>query len=572
MYFYFLIFSFLLGNASQAEMNKNPVVGNPKATKGGEVILGGTAYPKSLNAPISGDLYSYLVYELIVENMCETNLETGEHVPLLAERWNISEDKKVFTFYLNKQARFSDGTPVTTKDVQAFWDIVHNPDNIIGAVRSSFDRFSKIEIVDSHTVKIFAKQVHFTNMDTICGSFNVTSHKFWLAKGTNYNKSFNSKLFGSGPYLLKKVKKGKSIKLVRNKNYWGAHLPQNIGRYNFDTVIFRTVEDDMIKFELLKKGDLDMISISQPKRWMEGTQTEKFAKNWIVARRVDSQSPEGFAGITINTRRQPYDDVRVRQALAHTLHREKFIKDLFYGMYKPTASFWPNSIFAHPQRKPTDFNLKKARQLLKEAGFRRVNKDGILIRDGKPFVIDYHYVRKDSERYLTIWKEDLRKVGIDIQLKQITWASLIKKWNKYEYELSELGWTGSLNPDPYDMWHSKFKDQPSGNNLPGFADPRLDELIIKIGPMFDRNARAKIFHEMDAILTSNYPYLLRWRLGYSRQAYWNKFGFIKGGVPRYGGQLWHYAWHDAAKDKALKTAMQADKALTKPAGVRGPRD
>ena len=562
---------FVWCGGSQAA-DKNPVIGNPNAPKGGQIIVGGGAYPKSLNAPISGDLYSSLVYELVVENMCETNLETGEHVPLLAERWDISADKKVFTFYLNKKAKFSDGTPVTTKDVQAFWDIVHNPDNIIGAVRSSFDRFSKIEVVDSHTVKVFAKQVHFTNMDTICGSFNVTSHKFWLAKGKNYNKSFNSDIFGSGPYLLKKVKKGRSIKLVRDKNYWGAHLPQNIGRYNFDTVIFRTVEDDMIKFELLKKGDLDMISISQPKRWIEGTKTEKFNKNWIIAQRVDSQSPEGFAGIAINTRRKPYDDVRVRKALAHTLNRKKFIKDLFYGMYKPTASYWPNSIFADPKRKPTEFDLKTARQLLKEAGFRKVNKDGILIKDGKPFVMDYHYVRKDSERYLTIWKEDLRKAGIDIKLKQITWASLIKKWNKYEYELSELGWTGSLNPDPYEMWHSKFKDQPSGNNLPGFSDSRLDALIMKIGPIFDRNKRAPLFHEMDAILTSSYPYLLRWRLGYLRKAYWHKFGFIKGTVPRYGGTLWHYAWYDAAKHKALKTAVKADKALAKPTGVRGPHD
>ncbi len=569
---YFLFFVFLVSSVAAAEPSKNPVIGAPQAPKGGQIILGGTSYPKSLNAPISGDLYSYLVYELIVENMCETNLETGEHVPLLAERWDVSPDKKLFTFHLNKRAKFSDGTPVTTKDVQAFWDIVHNPDNIIGSVRAAFDRFSKIEIVDSHTVKIFAKQAHFTNMDTICGSFNVTSHKFWLAKGTNYNKSFNSKLFGSGPYLLQRVKKGRSIKLVRNKNYWGAHLPQNIGRYNFDRVIFRTVEDDTIKFELLKKGDLDMISISQPKRWMEGTQTDKFNKNWLIAQRVDSQSPEGFSGITINTRRPPYDDVRVRQALAHTLNREKFIKDLFYNMYKRTASYWPNSIFANPQRQPTDFDLKKARLLLKAAGFTKVNEDGILVRDGKPFVIDYHYVRKDSERYLTIWKEDLRKVGIDIKLKQITWASLIKKWNKYEYELSELGWTGALNPDPYETWHSKFKDQPSGNNLPGFSEPRLDALIMKIGPIFDRRARAKLFHEMDEILTSNYPYLLRWRLGYSRQAYWNKFGFIKGTVPRYGGPLWHYAWYEAAKDKMLRVAMQADKALPKPVGVRGPRD
>lgn len=565
------IFGLLLYDTGSAD-SKNPRIGNPAAPKGGRIVIGRTTYPKSLNAPISGDLASYLVYELIVENMCETNLATGEHVPLLAERWEISADKKVFTFYLNKQAKFSDGTPVTTKDVQAFWDIVHNPKNIIGSVRASFDRFSKIEIIDSHTLKIFAKQAHFTNMDTICGSFNVTSHKFWLAKGKNYNKSFNSKLFGSGPYLLKSVKKGKRITLVRNKKYWGARLPQNIGRYNFDTVVFRTVEDSTVKFELLKKGDLDLIAIGQAKRWKEDTGTEKFQKNWIIARRIDSQAPEGFSGIALNTRVKPYDDVRVRKALAHTLNREKFIKDLFYSMYKPIASYWPNSIFANPTRQPTQFDLKAARSLLAQAGFTKVNSDGILVRDGKPFVINYNYVVKDSERYLTIWKEDLRKVGIDLKLQQITWASLIKKWDKYEYEVSELGWTGSLNPDPYEMWHSKFRDQRQGSNLTGFVDARLDALIMKIGPIFDRNVRAKIFHEMDKILFDNYPYLFRWRSGFSRVGYWNKFGFIATGLPRYGGSLWHYAWYDAAKNKELRGAMKAKVALSKPAGVRGPYD
>ena len=275
----------------------------------------------------------------------------------------------------------------------------------------------------------------------------------------------------------------------------------------------------------------------------------------------------------INTRRKPFDDVRVRKALAYTYHREKFIKDLFFNSYDRLASYWPASIFANPSNVMIDYNLSKARQLLKEAGYTKTNSSGILIgKDSKPFTADYYYTSKAASRYLTIWKEDLRKVGIDLQLKQITWPTLVKKWDKYEFSLAGVAWGGALNPDPYEMWHSKFKDQPAGNNLAGFTDKRLDELIAMIGPMFDRDKRAKLFHEMDGILFNAHPYILGWSLSYLRIGYWNKFSFMNNFAPRYGDgySVWQYAWYDAVKDKTLKTAIKANKALPSLAGIKGP--
>ncbi len=566
-----LLFAGLCAGYVLAAENNNPIIGSATAIKGGKFVWGALSYPKSLNYPVSGDAASAMIYGLVVETLCEVSYASGEYVPLVAERWEISDDKKIFTFHLNKRAKFSDGTPVTSKDVQAFWDIVRNPDNIIGALRASFDKFEKMAIIDAHTVKIYAKSPHFSNLDTICGSFMVTSHKFWLGK--NFNKSFNSKLFGSGPYVLHQVKKGKRVELQRNKNYWGAHLPQNIGRYNFDTFVYRAVEDTTVRFELFKKGEIDMLSFNVAKRWKTETGSEKFKKNWIIARRADTKDPQGFSGVIINTRRKPFDDVRVRKALAHTYHREKFIKDLFYDSYDRLSSYWPASIFANTNNVPIDFDLKKARLLLQTAGYTKTNSEGVLIgKDGKPFKVDYFYVSKSAERYLTIWKEDLRKVGIDLQLKQITWPTLVKKWDKYEFSLAGVAWSASLNPDPFEMWHSKFKDQPAGNNLAGFTTPRLDALIAEIGPIFDRHKRALLFHEMDSILFNAHPYILGWSLSYLRIGYWNKFSFIPNFVPRYGDSyaVWQYAWYDAAKDKKLQAARQANQAMPALAGIKGP--
>ena len=565
-----VIFALWSGVASADD--NNPVIGNPKAPKGGRIVIGRETYPKSLNLPVSGDLYSRLIYRLVVESLCQRNYQSGELVPLLAKRWQISDTKKVFTFYLDQRAKFSDGSAVTSKDVKAYWDLIHNPKNLVGATRANLSRFEKIEIVDNHTVKFFAKEVHYNNLEILC-AINVTSHKFFLADGTDFNKSFSNKIFGSGPYLLKSVKKGKQVTVVRNKNYWASKLPQNIGRFNFDTVVFRTVEDDTVRFEMFKKGDLDFIEIDDPKRWKTQTNSDRFKKNWLIARRIDNLAPQGFAGMVINTRRPPLNDIRVRRALAHTLNRQKFIKDLFYGVFIRTASYWPNSIFANPTRKPIDFDLKAARKFLRQAGYNKVNSEGFLVKNGKVLRFEHLYSSKEQERYLTIWKNDLRKIGIDLKLTLLTWATLIKKWNNYEFDLSQLGWTSGLSPDPYPMWHSKFKDQPSGNNISGFSDPQLDKLIIESGKIFDRHERAKLFHKMDRILFNNHSWILRWYVPYLRIGYWNKFGFIPQAVPKYEGYaLWDYVWYDQAKAKKLRKAMSKKQALVRDTGIRGPND
>ena len=570
----FLLLSVLLTSSlSGKEVANNPVIGNPQATKGGTFVWGGLSYPKSLNYPISGDAVSKMLYELVVENLCQANLESGEYVPLLAESWQVSADQKVFTFHLNKKARFSDGTKVTTKDVKAFWDIVQDKSNLVGPVRASLDRFSKLEIIDNYTFKLYAKEARFSNFDSICQYFSVTSHKFYLGK--NFNKAFNNKLFGSGPYRLKSVNKGKKVVLVRNKNYWGKDLPQNIGRFNFDTFVYRVVNDLTVRFEVFKKGNIDMISFNVAKRWKTETNSEKFKKNWIIAQRVDNKEPRGFSGVIINTRRQPLDNLLVRKALAHTYNRKKFIKDLFYDSYQRHNSYFPNSIFANPNNKMIDFDIKKARKFLREAGYSKTNNNGILIdKTGEAFRLIFLYTSKTTERYLTIWKEDLRKVGIDLQLKQITWPTLVKKWDKYDFELAGILWNGALNPDPREMWYSKYRDQPSGNNLAGFVSPQLDKLIKDIGPVFDRTERAKLFQQMDTILFDNHPYILSWGLSYQRIAYWNKFSFIPQVIPTYASYLyaWQYTWHDKDKNKKLRQAMKAGKALPAPRGVRGPND
>ena len=568
-----LILALWFGGYADAT-NKAKVVGNPNAPKGGTFVWGGASYPKSLNYPIAGDYYSAILWSLIVESLCEQDPSTGDYVPTLASKWDISKDKKVFTFHINKKAKFSDGAPVTAHDFKAFWDIVHNPKNLVGNIKAQFDKFEKMEVIDDHTLKVYAKEVRFSNFDIMCSYMFATDRRFYLAKGKDFNKSFNSKLFGSGPYLLDKVDRGKKVVLKRNKNYWGADLPQNVGRFNFNTFVYKTISDLSVRFESFKKGDLDMFVFSVAKRWKTETDSEKFRKNWVIAQRIDNQDPSGFSGIAMNMRRPPLDNLHVRKALAHTYNREKFIKDLFYNNYTRLNSYFPKSIFANSSNKMVDFDIKKAREYLKIAGYTKTNSKGILVKNNKPLSLHYFYTSKSSERYLTMWKEDLLKVGVELNLRQMTWATLLKKLDGYDFMLTGIGFTGSLNPDPMSMWHSKFKDLPAGYNLPGFIHPDLDKLLMEIGPIFDRKERAKMFHKIDRLLFDTHPYILGWNLDHMRIGYWNKYGFIDGLAPTYGSEfsIWQYAWLDKNKEAKLKEAMKNDKALPAIPNIKGPKD
>lgn len=205
----------------------NPVIGSREAKKGGSLVWGAISYPKSLNYIVSGDNASLLIWGLVVETLCEVNSNTGKYVPLLAEKWHLSEDKKVMTFHLNKKARFHSGKPITAKNFKLFWDVVHNKKVLAGSLRTLFDPIAKFEILDDYTLRLTAKGIHFRNLEIACGLFALDDKFYKNSK--KFNKAYNNKITGSGPYLVDKVKKGHKVTLKRNKNYWGKDLSQNIG-------------------------------------------------------------------------------------------------------------------------------------------------------------------------------------------------------------------------------------------------------------------------------------------------------------------------------------------------------
>jgi microcin C transport system substrate-binding protein len=537
-------------------------LGNPNAPKGGTFNVGFPGYPKSLLFYLSFEELAAGVDSLIFESLLDMDPETYEFVPLLASEWKISADQKLFTFKINPKAKFSDGVAVTAKDVKFTWDTLLNPKNKTAPFQAYLNSFESCTAVDDHTVEIKAKNIHFKNLEKIAGLMILPEHFF--SKG-DFNKAFNSKVLGSGPYLLESVKQGERIFLKRDSNYWGKDLTQNIGRYNFDRIVFKSVSDYEVQFELFKRGDIDYFYFLSAKMWSTETDGRQFQKNWIRKLKADNQQAFATQGMVWNLRKPLFKDIKVRTALSHLMNREKWIKDLFYNNYVASAGVvGMNSEYHSSKIKPLAYDPQKARALLKEAGWTKVGSDGILVKDGLRFEFDTIADNPGLEKFLTLYQEDLKKVGIKMNIRLLDWATSLKLVDDRQFDSTSQARGRDIHPGDFAVaWGSDQADIKGSANTSGYKNTKVDELAKEIDLTFDKAKRIPLVKQLDEIIAAEQPISFTWEGYYYRLAYWNKFGFPGKGYFKYSDwkNVFHYWWLDAGKDAKLTKAVAADQAV-----------
>lgn len=557
------VFMILIFAVPSLAVEKISPTGDPKAKKGGQISIVTTEFPKSFNYFVNNASDAALVFGMLYDSLAALDPKTLEYHPVLAESWTISADKKEFTFKMNPKARWANGMPVTAEDVKFTYDTIMNPKNLTSVPRISFSRFDEPQIIDKMTIRFRAKNVHYNNFLTLASLQVLPKHGF---AGKDFNKAFTMSLpAGSGPYTLSEVKEGRYYVLKRRPDYWGAKLPLNTGAFNFDRIRFRVIKNEKAAFESFKRGDFDLFVESIAKRWVTETDAAPFQRNWIVKQKIHNYEPQGFQGLVFNMRKPIFKDGRVRLAIAHLIDRDTLIKKLMYNQYYPLRSYWPS--LANDRPNPvTVYDPVSAKKLLAEAGYDRTDKAGYLINaKGQRMEFTITYVNESFERHLTVIKEDCAKAGVKVNLELISWATLLKKADNYNFDTMVMAWSASLFPDPEQLWHSSHLSEPGGSNLAGYSNPEVDRLIESLPPIFDAAKREKIIREIDEIIYRDTPYALFWGANYSRLYYWNKFGMPKTVFSRVGG--WSdalvYWWIDPAKEQKLKAAMKQRKSLPK---------
>ena len=400
--------------------------------------------------------------------------------------------------------------------------------------------------------------------------------------GASYVEKFNFQyLPGTGPYSVKPedIKKGNSLSVRRRQDYWAEKARWNVGLNNFDEVLLSVVRDDNLHLELFKKGDLDFYYVGRSKYWVEDLSPkslDKVDRGLIQKTKVFNIHPQSWSGFAMNTVRPPLDDIRLRKALTLLLNRPLLIEKLFFNEYVPSNTFFAGTIYENPNNPKNEYNPQEAVKLLAEAGWEQRDSQGRLTRNGKPLVVEMLYDNKSSENILTIYQQDLQKVGITLNLRLVTFETRVKLTHaNRQFDMTYVAWGASAFPDPELEYHSRLAAQQNNNNLTSFKDPHADELMEKYGTNFDLNQRVALIRELDGLLTSQYHYVLHWGAPSLRLAYWNKFGQPRGYLTRTGDymsdlnqgpgveRLW---WIDPEKAQKLDQAMR-DPSIKLPVGT-----
>ena len=541
-----LVLAGALSAAAPAEAEPARVLGNPQAPLGGVRRESFSVQPATLHPLNATDAYGNRILESIYESLTEVDLETYDSIPLLAERWEVSDDKRTFTFHLNPAARWSDGKPVTAEDVKFSFDVLKHKQLRTRAKWSSYyANFDKAQVLDERTVRFTATVDHFLNFERLGTMRNVPKAYF---AGDDPNKTALTKTpVGSGPLLFKEWKKGTWIRLARNEHYWGGELPQKRGFYNQKTYLVKFIPTDKVVLESFKKGDLDLVAFT-PEQWVRETDSEAFGDDRksgkpLIKLAVDNLSPRSYNYVGYNLESPLFADRRVRRAMAHLYDRNTFIEKFYFGFRDKTVGpFAANSPYSSPQVRPIEYDIPKAIELLAAAGWRDTNGDNLLDKDGRTF--SFTVLTADQEtsvKVLTLAKESMRQAGVELNIKVVDWSTLLQLIDEYKFDAVMLGWTREVHSDPTALWHSSAAVR-GGLNFVHYRNPEVDRLIEAGVKTIPEAERVKIYRRIHELIYDDQPYTFLLEPNRRLYGYQSKLRFVK---PWYaydvGFEYWWFA-------------------------------
>ncbi len=433
----------------------------------------------------------------VLEGLVSRNERTQEYQPWLAKSWSQTPDGKEITFEIRDDAFFSDGAPVTARDVKFSFDVLFDERFHTAAVRGPYEGFSKAEIVGERSVKFVAKERRFTNFEQIAGLPVLPQHIYGNPDRRN---SLERTLVGSGPYVLERWWEGRSLTLKRNERWWGRSHAMFEKKFQPKRVSYLFASEDTFALELLQKGELDFMYLS-PELYARLASDKKECRKNFEAKRIRNLYPQGIYTIILNLKNPIFADPATRQALSRLVDRDLMAKRFFRGFFAPAAGPWyKQSRYAAPETLQASFNPQEALKQLNAAGWKDTDRDGLLDRviNGQKVPLSFTILTstRDSSRFLTLLQEDARQVGVEVNLKTLPGVSMQSLLTSGEFEAVEnYAAEGLIDFDPFVVWHSS-STPPQGANYGRYANAETDALLEKSRQELDPAKRELILREV----------------------------------------------------------------------------
>lgn len=558
---------------------------NPDAPKAGTASQIGTAgrttFDSFNNYIVRGDAAQGL--ELLFDSLMVRAFDEPDAVyGLVAKTAEVADDGLSVTFNLRKEAQFADGTPVTADDIIYSFETLkkHGDPRISNPLRDVVSA----EAIDDQTVRYRFQGSLIRDLPITVAQLPILSKAFY--ETVDFTKTSLEPPLGSGPYRIGAFKPGTYVSYERRKDYWAKDLPVNRGRHNFDVVRFEYYRDRTLELENLLSGNFDFREEFTSKDWATGYDSKTPVRDGrVVKETLPDGRPSGAQGFFINLRRDKFKDVRVRKALDLAFDFEWSNRNLFYGLYQRTESFFENSdmkasgspsgeelalLEPFRDRLPAAVfgdvyvpaktngsgnnrnNLREAARLLSEAGWKQTSK-GLRNAKGQPFDLEILYFSPSFERILGPYSRNLRRIGINANLRIVDASQYQQRLKEFDFDITTQRYSLRLTPgvELKTFWGSNAANQVGSYNLSGISDPVLDALIDKIVSAPSRNDLVVAARAADRVLRAQHYWVPQWYKASHNIAYWNKFG-RPATKPKYARGALDTWWFDAEKAEGLK--------------------
>lgn len=559
----------------QQEFTRFPYV-NPDAPKGGTMNSASFGTFDSFNpfivrgTPAAGfSQFGGLLWDTLMQQSLD---EPGTSHALIAEAFKYPADYSSATYRLNPNARWHDGKPITADDV--IWSF-----NTLKEISPAYNRYYANV---TEAVALSEREIEFRfdekgnrELPHIMGDLAVLPKHWWEGKTAsgeqrNIRQPTLEAPLGSGPYRIASFEPGSRITWERVPDYWAAELPVNVGRNNFDRMVYTYFLDDNAEFLAFQKGNVEDVRRElSTRRWATEYNFPAVERGDVIKREFQQGGVQAMQAFAFNMRHERFKDRRVRKALTLAYNFEDQNRTQFFGLNKRLSSYFENSELAStglPEGKelailepfrdklpPELFTeqfklpmfdergserqyLREAVQLFDQAGWhiqggRMVNK-----QSGEQFRIEFLGGSPTAEVITGGFIANLRKIGIDATLRIVDTSQYIQRFQAFEFDAVTAGFPQSESPgnEQRDYWSSQAADTPGSRNVPGIRDEVVDALINRVIFATDREDLVAATRALDRVLLWNYYTIPQYYQPTMRYAYWNKFG-IPAEQPRYVG-------------------------------------
>ena len=562
---------------------------NPDAPKGGTFSLigwGGVTTFNSLNNYIlKGDAAQGL--ELLFDTLMVRAADEPDAVyGLVAESAEVADDGMSVTFHLRPEARFSDGSPVTADDVVFSFEALKEKGHPL--YHQMLRDVVKAEAVGPQTVRYTFQGDLVRDLPLTVAGLPILSKAYYATKP--FEETTLEAPLGSGPYLVDSMAQGRTIVYRRNPDYWAKDLPVNMGRWNFDKIRFEYFRDRTAAMEAFKAGFYDFREEFTSKVWATEYDFPAIRDGRVNKEVLPDETPSGTQGFFINTRRDKFKDPRVREALDLAFDFEWTNRNLFYGLYDRTQSFFENSTMK-AEGKPSDAEialldglgvpvpktayeaaylpptsdgsgqdrnlLLQAGKLLDEAGW--TVKNGVRVNDqGEPLKAEILIFEPVMERIAAPYIKKLKLLGIEARIRNVDPAQYQQRLKDFDFDITTQRYSMRNTPgvELRSYFGSAAANTDGSLNLAGVDDPAVDALIERVVGAKTREDMTTAARALDRVLRAGHYWVPHWYKASNTVAYWDKFA-RPATKPRYDRGILDTWWYDEAKAAAATSSSAA---------------